>query len=165
MVYTMVFNVDGACRRNGQANAIGAAAACLHLRGGHKLLYRTRKLRTGYYDPAPTNQRAEIAAIILALKWVLEKYEELDGYPRLDVTIRTDSRYAEGCMTEWIYKWVTNGWTNARGEAVANRDLIQKASDLDDRVAELGKIKYVWVPRSENTDADQFCNEALDEQE
>jgi len=50
------------------------------------------------------------------------------------------------------------------GYEVANRDLIQLASDLDDRVKELGSVRYIWVPRSENMEADQACNEALDSQ-
>ena len=41
-------------------------------------------------------------------------------------------------MTEWIYKWANNRWLNSRGVEVANRDLIQKASDLDDELKELG---------------------------
>ncbi|RYP47536.1 hypothetical protein DL768_006413 [Monosporascus sp. mg162] len=112
----------------------------------------------------PTNQRAEITAIILALEWALEKYQELDSDPYLVVKIHSDSRYAIGCMTQWIYKWANNGWVNSSGYDVANRDLIQRASELDDEVKELGEVEYIWIPREENTTADELCNEALDEQ-
>ena len=62
MGYTMVFYVDGGCRNNGYSNAIGAAAAVQMLRGGgHRSWYRQ------IYDN-PTNQRAEITAIIIALQ-------------------------------------------------------------------------------------------------
>jgi len=72
-------------------------------------------------------------------------------------------RYAVGCMTEWIYKWSSNGWVNSAGSEVANRDLIEEASDLDDRVRDLGRVEYIWIPRAENTVADEAVNNALDE--
>jgi ribonuclease HI len=65
-------------------------------------------------------------------------------------------------MTEWIYKWSQNGWKNAAGYRVANRDLIEEASDLHDMVTDLGNIEYIWIPRSENWEADEACNEAMD---
>ncbi|CAJ2501168.1 Uu.00g040210.m01.CDS01 [Anthostomella pinea] len=158
----MEFYVDGGCRNNGYTNATGPAAACLMARSGS---YWSKTRHLDRWPVTPTNQRAEIVAIIIALEWALERYDDLNGYPRLQVTIHSDSRYAVGCMTDWIYKWSQNGWVNARGNDVANRDLIQEASDLDDRVKELGRVDYVFVPREQNRNADEECNEALDEQE
>ena len=54
---------------------------------------------------------------------------------------------------------------NAAGNQVANRDLIEKASELDDQVKELGTVDYVWIPRDENQDADEAANGRLDEME
>lgn len=62
----------------------------------------------------------------------------------MDVTIHMDSRYAHDCITEWVYKWVGSGWKNAKGYEVANRDLIEEASDLDDRLKALGVVTYIW---------------------
>ncbi|KAI0009573.1 ribonuclease H-like domain-containing protein [Xylariaceae sp. FL0662B] len=162
MVYRMDFYVDGGCRGNGQPGAIGAAACCLMNRFGDCECYQARELPR---YPVPTNQRAEIRAIIMALKWALERYDELNGCPRMDVRIHSDSRYAVDCMSNWIYKWTRNGWTNSSGNEVANRDLLEKASHLDDRVTDLGSVNYIWIPREQNQDADRICNEALDEQE
>lgn len=81
------------------------------------------------------------------------------------MTIYSDSRYAIGCMTEWIYKWTNNGWINAAGNEVANRDLIEEASDLDDRLKKEGDVRYVWIPRSQNQLADEACNDCMDEQD
>jgi ribonuclease HI len=159
MVYVMEIYVDGGCRGNGQPGSIGAAAAVFKLRYGGQEVWTSRL--ASY--PRPTNQRAEISAIILALEQALEKYDGLDGSPWLDVTIYSDSRYAVDCMTNWVYKWVRNGWRNAAGQEVANRDLIEKASDLDDQLKEDGKVEYVWIPREKNQDADRACNEELDE--
>ncbi|KAI0455566.1 ribonuclease H-like domain-containing protein [Xylaria acuta] len=162
MVYVMEFYVDGGCRRNGYSEAMGAAACCLMQRGHGSYFHKSVHLPQ---DPTPTNQRAEITAIILALRWALEKYEELHSNPSLDVRIYSDSRYAIGCMNTWIDKWVRNGWVNSSGNEVANRDLIEQASDLEEEVMELGSVSYRWIPRSDNQLADRHCNEELDEQE
>lgn len=161
MGYIMKFYVDGGCRGNGQPGAYGAAAAVLMRRFGGNQAW-TRRLPSSQV-PSPTNQRAEITAIILALEQALDKYEDLDTSPYLDLTIHSDSRYAIGCMTDWIYKWCRNDWTNAAGNEVANRDLIEKASRLDDKVKELGEVTYMFVPREENQDADRYCNDEMDE--
>ncbi|KAF2666075.1 ribonuclease H1 [Microthyrium microscopicum] len=160
MPYRMDLWVDGGCRGNGTEWAIGAAA-CVHKKyhGGHDSW--TRHLPS---YPTPTNQRAEITAIIMAQEQALEKFDELNGSPDLDIRIYSDSRYAVGCLTRWIYTWANNGWCNSRGYEVCNRDLIEEASDLDDRLNELGDVEYIWVPRSQNELADEYCNDALDEQ-
>jgi ribonuclease HI len=160
MVYRMEIYVDGGCRGNGQPGSIGAAAVVLMKKwGGHD--YWTRNLPR---NPTPTNQRAEITAIIMALEVALERYRELDGTPYLDVKIYSDSRYAVNCMNEWIYKWINNGWTNAAGNEVANRDLIEEASDLDDKLKEEGDVQYIWIPREQNKLADEYYNDAMDAQ-
>jgi ribonuclease HI len=160
MVYTMEIYVDGGCRGNGQPGSIGAAAAVFESRSGKQTAW-TRVLPR---HPPPTNQRAEIAAIILALQKALEKLAQLRTNPWLDVTIYSDSRYAIGCMTDWVYKWSRNGWINAAGNEVANRDLIKQASDLDDELKEDGTVEYIWIPRDQNQDADRYCNHVMDEQ-
>jgi ribonuclease HI len=76
MVYKMEIKVDGGCRGNGQEGSIGAAAAVFEYR------YSTRThTRALPRYPPPTNQRAEITAIILALEKALERYYDLDGDP------------------------------------------------------------------------------------
>lgn len=160
MVYTMIIYTDGGCRGNGQPWAIGAAAAVFKTKYGK---YDAQALSLPSY-PTPTNQRAEIAAIILALEQALEKYDALDTRPWLDLRIYSDSRYAVEYMNNWIYKWSGNGWINAAGNTVANRDLLEEASDLDDRLRGEGDVKYIWIPREENEIADRYCNQVLDSQ-
>ena len=114
----MIFYVDGACRRNGQPGAFGAAAAARRFDG--RVSYRIRRLYADdYYNP--TNQRAEISAIILALEWAVDEYEKADNSPRLKVTIHSDSQYAVSCMNQWIANWSENGWTTSAGGSVANQ--------------------------------------------
>jgi ribonuclease HI len=77
MVYTMEIYVDGGCRGNGKPGSIGAAAAVFKQKWGRQKTW-TRSLPQ---YPAPTNQRAEITAIIIALQQALAKYHDLDTDP------------------------------------------------------------------------------------
>ena len=160
MVLVMEFYVDGGCRGNGKPGAIGAAAAVRRYRNGREM-YWTRQLDT--YDYNATNQRAEILAIILALEWAMEAYENSNTSPRISVTIHSDSKYAVNCMNQWLYKWSHNGWTTSAGGSVANQDILQEAIDAENRVLEVGNVIYKWVPRDEVHGADEKCNEELDD--
>ncbi|GAB1207073.1 hypothetical protein APSETT445_005780 [Aspergillus pseudonomiae] len=160
MVHIMKFYTCGGCRGNDQPEAIGAAAAVLN--NGNREYSITTEYLPPY--PPPTKLRAEITAIILALKRALEKYDELDTRPQLKVTIFSDSTYAIGCMTKWIFKWTNNGWTNAAGGDVVNRDLLEEAFDLDHRLKEVGDVEYVWILGEENRLADRLCNENMNGQ-
>jgi ribonuclease HI len=161
MVYSVEIYADGGCRGNGKPGAIGAAAAAFKFRTG---TYRGRTRTLPSY-PAPTNQRAEITAIILALELALERLDHSDGSIYLDVKIYTDSKYAIGCMTDWIFKWANNGWINAADNEVANRDLIEEASSLDDILKREGQVEYIWIPREKNHYADSLCNMNMNDQE
>ena len=66
-------------------------------------------------------------------------------------------------MKEWIYKWLCKGWTNAAGKEVANRDLLERVSELDNRLKEEGTVGYIWIPRAGNKDADGVCKQFLDD--
>ena len=159
MVYTMVMYVDGGCRNNGYSNAFGAAAVVIKQRWGRSHTW-TRALPK---YPRATSQRAELEAIILALEQAQERAAEMDNAPFMKVTIHTDSKYAHGCMTDWSFKWRENGWINSAGNEVANRDLVEKAVDLDNAIEENGSVSYTWISRSENQEADNAVNERLDE--
>ena len=61
-----------------------------------------------------TNQRMELTAALEACR----------HYPTGDLTIVTDSRYLVDCFGKrWWKGWQRNGWQNAQGKPVANRDL------------------------------------------
>ena len=155
----MHMSVDGACRRNGYSDATAAAAVVVHLQWGRSKIW-TRRLPN---YPLPTSQAAELTAIILALEQALEVYQQSEMSPYMRVTIVTDSKYAHGCMTEWSNKWQSNGWLNCAGNEVANRELIERALELEAEIEQNGYVKYRWVPREENEEADSAANNALDE--
>ncbi|KAL8754200.1 MAG: hypothetical protein Q9199_004511 [Rusavskia elegans] len=158
MVYIMKMSVDGACRNNGYSNATAAAACVIHKKWGRS---QTWSRRLPSY-PRPTNQAAEITAIIMALENVIDRYNEMSCMPFMKVTITTDSKYAHGCVTEWRFKWADNGWINAAGRDVANRDLLETTLELEAEIEEHGDVRYWWVPRAKNTEADEAANRKLD---
>lgn len=77
----------------------------------------------------PTNQRAELHAMVHALRniWNEERYLYV-GERKYEIL--TDSLYAKRAIEKWSLKWSKNGWINCRGDEVSNRDLIEKAFDL-----------------------------------
>lgn len=65
------------------------------------------------FDPATTNQRMELTA-------VLEVLRSLEG----PLEIISDSTYVVNCFRDrWWEAWLRRGWVNSRREPVANRDL------------------------------------------
>lgn len=160
MVYVMNIYVHGGCRGNVYDGVIGAAAAAFKQKSGEFRAW-TRSMPS---YPTPTSQRAEITAVILALQHALKLYDSLEANPHLEVKIYSDSRYAIGCMNRMIPIWAENGWINAAGREVANRDLIEKVSDLNNELRQEGTVEYQWLPRGHNHIAGDFCTEELDEQ-
>ena len=161
MVYKLVMYVDGGCRGNGYPGAFGACA-CVIVRkwGQNKILTR----RLPYHEsPVPTSQRAELHAIILALEHAIEFREDSHNDPYLHVTIYTDSRYAHDCMTKWYQQWQDNDFVNSRGYEVTNRDLIEKALNLESDISDHGNVIWEWIPRCDNTEADEAVNDEMDE--
>lgn len=159
MVYNMRMRVDGGCRSNGYVGAVGAAAVVVEHKYGGRSTNWTRRLPT---YPTPTSQRAELAAIVLALELAVEKQRQLNNAPFMKVVICTDSKYAYGCMTDWSFKWRNNGWINSAGNAVANRDLVEEALELEAEIEDNGDVQYEWIPRDQNEDADEAVNDELD---
>ena len=163
MVYKMVMYVDGGCRGNGHPGAFGACA-CVRVRRWGRNETFTERL-PAWQQPVPTNQRAELYAIILALKQAINERQELDNGPYMQVTIYTDSKYAYGCMTEWYRKWESNGFINSLGYEVTNRDLIERALDLERDIRDHGNVCWEWIPRVDNQTADEAVNDEMDEME
>jgi len=66
-------------------------------------------------DPATTNQRMEMTAAIRGLQALKRPCK---------VTVVSDSAYLVNCMQQcWYEKWTKNGWKNAKGKPVVNKDV------------------------------------------
>ena len=99
---------DGACSGNPGPVSWGAV-----------LLYGEHRKEIWGGEPATTNQRMELMAVIQALKALkVEKWA---------VEVYSDSAYVVNAFKQrWIDKWQKNGWKNSKNEPVANQDLWQK---------------------------------------
>ena len=103
---------DGSCKKMGNAMTFGGWSF-IALRGGERI-YEVAGSEYG-----TTNQRMELLAIRNALE-----FAQKNRRPNEEVVIYSDSAYAINCYTqEWYTRWQYNGWTNSKGEDVANRDL------------------------------------------
>jgi ribonuclease HI len=131
---------DGACKGNPGPGGWGVI-----LRLGHH-----EKELSGH-NPATTNNRMELTAVIRALEALKEPCR---------VSLHTDSRYVIDGITGWVFGWQKNGWKNAAKKPVANADLWQ---DLLLAVKP-HRIEWIWVKghdgHPENERADRLASDA-----
>ncbi|MCI0340440.1 MAG: ribonuclease HI [Planctomycetales bacterium] len=138
----VVAYTDGACRGNPGPGGWGVL-----LRDG------TREKELSGSDPATTNNRMELLAVIRAL-------ESLPAPS--DVRLHSDSRYVIDGMTRWLSGWRAKGWKTADKKPVKNRDLWELLAAAAARHA----VTWIWVeghagdPGNERADA--LANAAID---
>jgi len=134
---------DGACRGN---PGPGGWGVLLRAKG------RERELLGS--DPATTNNRMELMAVISALEALRR---------RCAVRVYTDSQYVQKGISVWIRDWKRRGWRTAAKQPVKNADLWQRL----DQLAQGHDIEWHWVRghagHAENERADALANRAIDE--
>jgi ribonuclease HI len=132
---------DGACRGN---PGPGGWGAILRANGREKELFGG--------EPATTNNRMELTAVIRAL-------EALTRPSR--VSVYTDSQYVQKGISEWIHSWKRRGWKTADKNPVKNEDLWRRLDEL----AALHEVKWHWVRghsgHAENERADELANRGI----
>lgn len=131
---------DGACKGNPGPGGWGAILRM----GGHE------KELSGH-DPATTNNRMELTAVIRALGSLNQPCA---------VQVHTDSRYVIDGISGWIFGWQRNGWRTAAKKPVVNVDLWQELL----AATKPHKIEWIWVKghngHPENERADQLASNA-----
>jgi ribonuclease HI len=132
---------DGACKGNPGPGGWGA----LLRSGAHE-----RELYGG--DPATTNNRMELTAVIRALA-ALKRPSEVEVY--------TDSEYVKKGITEWLAAWKRRGWKTADRKPVKNADLWRAL----DEAAARHHVRWHWVRghagHPENERADALANRGV----
>jgi len=132
---------DGACKGNPGPGGWGA----LLRSGGDE-----RELFGG--DPATTNNRMELTAVIRALATLQQ---------RSKVEVYTDSEYVMKGITEWLAAWKRRGWKTADRKPVKNADLWREL----DEVAGRHEVRWHWVRghagHPENERADALANRGV----
>ena len=133
---------DGACRGNPGPGGWGA----LLRSNGHE-----KELCGGALET--TNNQMELMAAIKALESLKESCQ---------VELFTDSKYVKLGITEWIMRWKTNGFKNAKKKPVVNAQLWIRL----DAVASEHQINWQWVKghagHIDNERADALANRGLE---
>ncbi len=114
-------HTDGACSGN---PGPGGWAALLRFNGQEKELAGA--------EPQTTNNRMELMAAIAALEALKRP---------VGVRLHTDSQYVRTGITEWLPKWVRNGWKTAQKKPVKNADLWQRLQEA----ARPHDVEWIWV--------------------
>ncbi|KZZ88771.1 Ribonuclease H-like protein [Moelleriella libera RCEF 2490] len=153
LVYT-----DGACLHNGHPHARAGFAIVYrpmteHLPG--VMCARLEKLGPFGQEYRQTSNRAELRAVLGALR--LRDWAK-DGFKRLIVA--TDSRYVVQGGTDWIQRWLENGWKTHTGAEVKNRDMWELLLGEAERYARANlEIQFWQVSRDLNKLADKMAIE------
>lgn len=134
---------DGACSGN---PGPGGWGALLRIGDKEKELYG--------YDPATTNNRMELTAVIEALKALKRP---------VTARVHTDSQYVQKGISEWIHGWKRRGWKTADRQPVKNADLWQAL----DALSAGHQIEWRWVRghagHTENERVDALARRAIEE--
>lgn len=112
---------DGACSGNPGPGGWGALIRW----NGHE-----KELHGG--DPATTNNRMEMTAVIEALKAINRPSK---------ITLHVDSTYVKDGLTKWIRGWKRNGWKTADRKPVKNQELWMAM----DEACKVHDITWKWV--------------------
>jgi len=124
---TVIF-CDGACEPNPGKAGSGMA------------VYRAGELADlwyGAYNPAGTNNTAELNALLQALTLAKTEIEA-----NKTVQVRSDSSYGLNAITKWAVGWEKRGWRKAEGE-IKNLEIIQELYALYLEIADDVKLQHV----------------------
>ena len=144
----IVINTDGACRGNQNSENIGAWAYTIEHRGeiseGSGTAINT------------TNNQMELTAVIEALRAVTDRHQT--------VIIRTDSRYVQKGIVEWMYGWKIRGWKKANGDTIENQYLWESLDAQYSRFVRSPIVEHVKGHSGDegNEKVDALCNKAMD---
>jgi ribonuclease HI len=152
----IVIAVDGACMGNGSPEAKAAAGVFF----GKGSTFNTSTILT---EPKATNQIAELTAGIIGLEKAMEIQRlRLEEEKLYQVVIKSDSQYLVNGMTNWVFKWETNGYQTSKGTPVVNSALFKQLGMLIGQLNKLGVEVLFWhVSRRYNEQADKLANMAL----
>lgn len=145
----IVVFTDGGCKTKAQAKkfgkAVGAWACVVQHPDGTVEEWFEVEFET-------TNNRMEIRAVLEALR-------RLPVGPLIH--IRSDSEYVINGATQWLKKWIANGWKTYSGTGVLNRDLWEEMNEL----IEMHDVVFSHVKghagNPGNERADALCTKAM----
>lgn len=89
-------------------------------------------------DRDTTNNRMELTALLVALKFIS------DQQTNYDFIIYTDSAYIANCFNQkWYVNWRKNNWRGSNRKPIANQDLWEQILDYYDHLQLRTTIQHV----------------------
>ncbi|KAE8449795.1 hypothetical protein EG329_007570 [Mollisiaceae sp. DMI_Dod_QoI] len=153
---SLVIAVHGRCNANGSAAARASYGVFVSA-------YALNLNRNGVVpDPSmQTSQSAELYATMKALDVVHDLI--IAGEDLSHVIIKTNSAYLEKGLSDFIWKWASNGFKNWKGKPVVNGRAFRF---LHERVVLLEKeygvrVSFCLVKKDQNQQANGLAGEAL----
>ena len=132
---------DGACSGNPGPGGWGAL-----------LVHGTTEKELSGGDPATTNNRMELTAVIMALEALKKPCEAV---------IHTDSKYVMDGITKFMPSWLARGWKTADKKPVKNQELWERLN----AAIRPHKVTWKWVKghagHPENERVDQLAVAAI----
>ena len=126
----MIYYTDGACSKNGTAQAIGGFGV-VEIDNDDNLIWQFQDSKS-----PTTNNEMELMAILTALKHIASKIE---NNTFLKPVIYSDSAYCVNLINSWMYNWEKNGWKRPKNQEVKNLEIIKQIYEL----AHLADIRKV----------------------
>lgn len=120
---------DGACPNNGGSGARGGVGVYFGPGDPRNISERLSELVS-----PPTNNRAEMTAICLAIEAV---------GPDANVVIASDSMLCINTATKWMFSWKKKNWRKGGGKPVMNLDLVKRLFRLVS--THRGKLSFKYV--------------------
>ena len=112
---------DGACSGNPGPGGWGAI-----------LRFGARETEIWGGEPATTNNRMELMAVIRALKLLKRP---------VSARVHTDSQYVQKGISEWMRGWKARGWKTSSNAPVKNADLWREL----EQAAASHRVEWLWV--------------------
>lgn len=112
------------------------------------ILKDSDKMEASGGEKTTTNNRMELTAVIQALRDAAAS-----GIP-CRITLHTDSKYVKNGITEWIKRWVINGWKTAAKKPVKNKDLWIVLHEL----AQALDVEWKWVKGHSGDMYNELCD-------
>lgn len=118
---TFYLFTDGACSSNGKPDAVAACA--FYITTGTEIVEFSAKMIIA------TNQRAELAAILYGMEYILQNQADFEF---TNLVIVSDSKYSISCIESWYESWERK----SRLDDKKNIDIIAPAYGLWKRIQE-----------------------------
>ena len=120
---TIIIYTDGACKNNGSKTKNVRAGAGVHFSDKNIIQMNDISLKLEIDDP--TNNKAELTAILLALQEC--KVNKIQS----KIIIYTDSKYSIDAITKWYGQWVKNNILQSKKNIDLLKIIHELLQDLD----------------------------------